>query len=444
MHPKEGDNLSRLIIKNVNILTMDNEKRIIENGVVVVEDNLIEAVGDEELLKRYKSENVIDGRDGILMPGMVNTHTHAAMVVFRSLGDDIADRLKRYIFPLENMLVDKDLAAAGSKYAIAEMLLSGVTTFTDMYYFEDEAAKAAKEIGMRAVLGETVVDFKAPDASLPYGGLEYGEWFIQKWKDDNLITPAIAPHAPYTNDSKHIKMASLLSKKYNVPMIMHVSEMDFEMEKYRKEYNMTPVQYLDSLGVLDKRFIAAHLIYVNEEDMDIIEKRNIGIAHNIGANAKAGKGVPPLKDMYKRKLKVGLGSDGPMSGNTLDIITQMSLVGKIHKLFNRDRTLFPASEIVEMATIGGARTLNMDEYIGSIEPGKKADLVILETSSVNMQPIYDYYSAIVYSANPSNVDTVIIDGKVLVKDKSFTKFDFNDSRKELKKLKKKIKKTALK
>jgi 5-methylthioadenosine/S-adenosylhomocysteine deaminase len=434
--------MDRLIIKNVNILTMNSEKEVIENGVVVISYGLIEAVGGEALLEKYNEENVIDGKDGILMPGMINTHTHAAMVAFRSLGDDVADRLKRYIFPLESMLVDRDLVAVGSAYGIAEMLLSGVTTFTDMYYFEDEVAVAAKKMGIRAVLGETVVGFPAPDSSEAYGGLTYGEEFIKKWKDDGLITPAIAPHAPYSNDSEHLKRASHIAEKYDVPMLMHVSEMDFEIEKYKTEYNMTPIQYLDSLGVLNERFIAAHLIHTTEEDMDIIEKRNIGIAHNIGANAKAGKGVPPLKEMYKRGLRVGLGSDGPMSGNTLDIITQMSQVGKIHKLFNKDRTLFPSKEIVEMATIGGARALGMDKYIGSIQKGKKADLVILETSSVNMQPIYDYYSTIVYSSNPGNVDTVIVDGKVLVRNKRFTEFDFDKCREELKVLSRKIIKAA--
>jgi len=428
-----------LLIKNITILTMDQEKKLIENGVVVINGDVIVAVGGQELLEKYKADQVIDGKNGILMPGMVNTHTHAAMVVFRSLGDDMADRLKRYILPLEKKLVDQDLVSLGSKYGIAEMLASGVTTFADMYYFEDEVAKAAKKMGIRAVLGETVVDFPSPDSKEVYGGLDYGEHFIKKWKGDELITPAIAPHAPYSNDSIHLQRASALSEKYDVPMMMHVAEMDDEIQKYRTEYNMTPVQYLDSLGVLNERFIAAHLIHVSMKDLDIIEKRNIGIAHNIGANAKGGKGVPPLKEMFNRKMNVGLGSDGPMSGNTLDIITQMSLVAKIHKLFNRDRTLFSAMDIVEMATIGGARALKLDKLIGSVEPGKKADLVILETSSVNMQPIYNYYATIVYAANAGNVDTVIVNGKVLVRNKCFTEFDFGKISEELKIISGKIK-----
>jgi cytosine/adenosine deaminase-related metal-dependent hydrolase len=212
---------------------------------------------------------------------------------------------------------------------------------------------------------------------------------------------------------------------------MHVAEMDYEQKQFYEQYGMTPVEYLDSIGILNKNFIAAHLVNVNDNDLNILEKRNVGISHNIGANSKGAKGVSPVVKMYKMGLKVGLGTDGAMSGNTLDILTQMPLVGKIHKLHNMDRTLFPASEIVEMATIGGARALNLDEKIGSIEIGKKADLVILETKSVNMFPIYDYYSTIVYAANPSNVDTVIVNGEILVRDKKLIKNSLSEIREEV-------------
>lgn len=434
--------MSTMIIKNVNILTMNREKEIIENGVVVVKDKIIEAVGGKGLARQYKDEEVIDGKGGILMPGMVNTHTHGSMVVFRSLGDDVPNRLKRYIFPLEKELVNKELVYIGAKYAIVEMLLGGVTTFADMYYFEGEVAKAAKELGIRGVLGETVLNFPAPDAKQPYGGLSYSRGFIEKWKDDDLITPSIAPHAPYSNDTQHLQKASEMAESYNIPMMMHVAEMGYEYEKYKEEYNMTPVEYLDSIGVLNKRLVAAHSILVTKKDIELMEKREVGIAHNIGANAKGAKGVAPIVDMYRRNMKVGLGTDGPMSGNTLDIITQMSLVGKVHKLFNKDRSLFPAKEIVEMATIGGARALNLDNEIGSIEAGKKADLVILETESVNMQPLYDYYSGIVYSANPSNVDTVIVNGRILVENKKLKHWDVSAIMKPLKEMKLQIIKTA--
>lgn len=420
--------MSKLLIKNVTALTMDFEERIIESAVVVVEGNKIIDIGTGNLEKKYEGYNVVDGNNGILMPGMVNTHTHAAMTAFRSLADDHPDRLKRYIFPLEKKLVKEDLVYWSTKYAICEMLLSGVTTFCDMYYFEDEVAKACRELGARGVLGETIVNFPSPDASEPYGGLDYSKAFIEKWKKDELITPAVAPHAPYTNDDIHLKRAHELAEHYGVPLIMHVAEMDFEFKKYMEEYNKTPVQYLEDLGILSSNFIGAHFVLVDENDIDILENRNVGVCHNIGANAKGAKGVAPVLEMWKRGMKVGLGTDGPMSGNTLDIITQMSLVGKIQKLFNKDRTIFPAKDIVKMATVGGARVLNIDKKIGSIEIGKKADLVIIETESVNMQPIYDYYSVLVYSANQSNIDTVIVNGEVLVRNKKLLKADFSKTK----------------
>ena len=427
------------LIKNVTILTMNENKDIIENGVLVLEDDTILEVGTFKLEDKYKNADVvIDGEEGILIPGMVNCHTHASMIPFRSLADDCKDRLKRYLFPLEKKMVSKELVYVGAKYAICEMLLGGVTTFCDMYYFEDEVAKAAKELNIRGVLCETVVNFPAPDAEECFGGLKYSEGFIEKWKNDNLIIPGIAPHAPYTNSDDSLKAAYDLSKKYNVPLTMHVAEMDYEYDKYINEYKLTPVKYLDKLGILDENFIAAHSILIDDEDIQILKNKGVKVSHNIGANAKGAKGVAPILKMKEEGIDIGLGSDGPMSGNTLDIITQMSQVGKIHKLFLNDRSILASIELLEMATIGGAKVLGLDKKIGSIESGKKADLVIIETQSVNMQPIYDYYAAIVYSSNPSNVSTVIVDGKIVVKDKKLLSGDFKCIRKDLMELKENI------
>ena len=426
------------IIKNINILTMNDNKDIIENGIVAYKNNKIIYVGNENIYKNKDNIEVIDGEDGILMPGMINCHTHVSMVPFRSLADDYKDRLKRYLFPLEQRLVDKRLTYIGAKYGIAEMLLGGVTTFCDMYYFEDEVAKAAKELNIRGILCETVIDFPSPDSKEKFGGLEYSKWFIEKWKDDELIIPGIAPHAPYTNNDKSLKEAYNISKKYNVPITMHVAEMGYELKEYKDKYNLTSVGYLDKLGILDSNFISAHTILVNDEDIQILKIRDVKVSHNIGANSKGAKGIMPIFKMKENNIDIGLGTDGPMSGNTLDIITQMSQVGKIHKLFNNDRTLLPSVELVEMATIGGARVLGIDNKVGSIEVGKNADLVLIETQSVNMQPIYDYYSTIVYSSNPSNVDTVIVNGDIVVKNKKLVSGDFNNIRKDLLKLKNEI------
>ena len=419
-------NSKSTVIKNVNILTMNQNKDIIENGMVIYKDDKIVYVGCE---KEFDEDvNLIDGEDAILMPGMINCHTHASMIPFRSLADDYKDRLKRYLFPLEQKLVDKELTYIGAKYAVSEMLLGGVTTFCDMYYFEDEVAKAAKELNMRGIVCETIVDFPSPDSEKPYGGIDYAKDFIKKWKDDDLIIPGVAPHAIYTNSDESLKEAYEISKKYNVPMTMHVAEMDYEFKECIEKHGMTPVQYLNKLGILDSNFISAHTVLVNDEDIKILKDKGVGVSHNIGANAKGAKGVAPIIKMKEEGINIGLGTDGPMSGNTLDVIGQMVQVGKIHKLFNNDRTILPSIELVEMATIGGAKVLGLDKEVGSIEVGKKADLALIETKSVNMQPIYDYYAAIVYSANASNIDTVIVDGKVVVKNKKLISGDFTEIR----------------
>ncbi|ELC8441118.1 amidohydrolase [Clostridium perfringens] len=435
------------LLKNVTVLTMNENKEIIENGIVAFEGNRIIYVGHdrnkEGSFKRdgYKIET-IDGEEGILMPGMINCHTHASMVPFRSLADDCKDRLKRYLFPLEQRLVDEELTYIGAKYAIAEMLLGGVTTFCDMYYFEDEVAKAAKELNMRGILCETIVDFPSPDSKEAFGGLDYSIDFIEKWKENDLITPGIAPHAPYTNTDESLKEAYRISKKYNIPITMHLAEMDYELKECIEKYNLTPIGYLDKLGILDSNFIAAHAVLVNDDDIEILKKNGAKVSHNIGANAKGAKGVAPILKMRENGIDVGLGTDGPMSGNTLDILTQMSQVGKIHKLFNNDRTVLPSIDLVEMGTLGGARVLGIDKEVGSIEVGKKADLTLIETKSVNMQPIYDYYAAIVYSANASNVELVVVDGKIVVKNKRLLSDNFSEIRKSLLNLQDKIKKVA--
>lgn len=430
------------IIKNINILTMNSNEDIIEDGIVAYKSNKIIYVGNENLYENEENIELIDGKNGILMPGMINCHTHVSMIPFRSLADDYKDRLKRYLFPLEQKLVDKKLTYIGAKYGISEMLLGGVTTFCDMYYFEDEVAKAAKELNIRGILCETIVDFPSPDSKEKFGGLEYSKWFIEKWKDDELITPGLAPHAPYTNTDESLIDAYNISKRYNVPLTMHVAEMDYELEECKEKYNLTPIGYLDKLGILDSNFISAHTVLIDDNDIKILKERKVKVSHNIGANSKGAKGVMPISKMMDNNIDIGLGTDGPMSGNTLDIITQMSQVGKIHKLFNNDRTLLPSIELVKMATIGGAKVLGIDDKVGSIEVGKKADLVLIETQSVNMQPIYDYYSTIVYSSNPSNVDTVIINGDIVVKDKQLISGDFNKIRKDLLELKNKISEVA--
>lgn len=421
----------KIAIKNANIITMDKYMTHIENGYVIIKDDKIAMIGD---MKDYENiaEDEIDAHGGILMPGMINTHTHISMIPFRSLGDDCKDRLRRFLFPLEIEFMTKELVYKSAKYAICELLLNGVTTIMDMYYFEDEVARAADELGIRGVLGETIVNFPSCDSEKAYGGLEYGEKFIKKWVGNKRITPFIAPHAPNTNNTDSLIKANNLSKKYNVPLSMHISEMDYELEYYKEKYNKTPIEYLDSIGVLSERLVAAHCIFLTENDINLLKKHYVKVAHCIGSNTKSAKGVSPISKLLQNGINVGLGTDGPSSGNTLDIITQFKLFANFHKVANKDRSIFPSNEIVKLGTIDGAKVLNKEKEIGSIEIGKKADLVILETKSPNMFPIFDIYSTLVYSANAGNIDTVFVNGKCLVKDKKLLGIDFEKIKQELK------------
>lgn len=407
----------KTLIKNAWILTMDEALSTYPQGMLIMEDDRITYVGDHDALLGEGVDEVIDAAGGLLIPGMVNTHAHVSMIPFRSLGDDCPDRLRRYLFPLEIECMNAPLVYEAARYGILEMQRSGVTTFLDMYYFEDEVARACDEMQMRGVLGETVINFPTCDCKEAYGGLAYSENFIRKWKSHELVTPIIAPHATNTNDANALKAAHDIAKTHDTLISMHVAEMDYEMTEFREKYNMTPVEYLDSIGVLSDRLVAAHCIHVNEQDMKLMAARGTSVAHCVGSNMKAGKGIAPVKEMVQYGIAVGLGTDGPSSGNTLDLFTQMKTAVYAQKTHYKDRSLFKAEEILKLATIEGAKVLKMDEQIGSLEVGKKADLVLIETHSVNMFPIYDPYSAIVYSANASNVDSVWINGVRVLKEK---------------------------
>lgn len=420
----------RIRIENVHVLTMDSMFHEYDKSNVTIEDDSIIAINDDSL----DVDKIIDGKNGILMPGMVNVHSHLSMIPFRSLGDDCPDRLRRFLFPLESKAMTNRLAVSAAKYAVCELMLGGVTQVFDMYFYEGDIAQVMVDMNMRATLAETILDFVAPNTDKPYGGLDYSDWYIPQWKYKNpLVRPAIAPHATNTNDTKALKRALEIAEKYDVLLSMHVSEMDYELAYFRKEYDMTPIEYLDSIGLLNDRLLAAHCIHLTEHDIELLEKRNVKVAHCVGSNTKAGKGVMPLKDLYNHNVVVGLGTDGPSSGNTIDIITQLPLVPKAHKTREHDRSLFPAKDVLKFATLDGAKCLGTDSYTGSIEVGKKADLVLIETESVNMFPIYDYYSAVVYSANPSNVDSVWINGKQVVSNKKLVDFDLKEIREELNK-----------
>ena len=432
-----AENVDLLII-NATVLTMDEDKNVYENGLVAVTENKIVAVTDGSDLEEFEAKKVIDAEGGIVMPGMINTHTHASMAVFRSLADDVPDRLERYIFPLENKMVSKEMSYLGALHSSIEMAKSGVTTMVDMYLYEESAADAVKEIGLRGIMTQNIIKYPTADGKDAQAKIDLAIEFIEKYKDDELITPGFGPHAPHTVNTEDLEKIKSLSEEYDLPVSMHVAETEQEFDEFKDNYGMTPVEYLDSIGILTERFIAAHAIFVTDSDIALMKARDIGVAHNMVANIKSAKGVSPALKMHDQGLRVGLGTDGPMSGNTLDIIGQMGYVAKLHKLANKDRSVMPPLKVVEMATMGGARAIHREDELGSLENGKLADIVIIEVKSANMVPMYSPYSALVYSANASNVDTVIVNGEVIVKDKVLLTYDEAKSREMMLNFSKKV------
>ena len=406
-----------LIITRAHIVTMNAAREVIEDGAIIIRDSRIVAIGSSSIAANYSAAKTIDARGDLVFPGLINTHTHASMTVFRGLGDDVPDRLRRFIFPLEKNLIDRELVYWGALHGFIEMIEGGVTTAVDMYYFEDEVARAAKLVGIRGVLGQSILNFPTPDSPVPYGGLAYAKKFAADWANDPLITPALAPHAPYSLDAEHLRLVAKASAELNLPILMHVAEMTNEISTLRRERNQTPVEYLDSLGLLTPRLVAAHCIFVTDSDIALLKARDVGIAHNMVANIKSAKGVAPGLKMHDDGLRIGLGTDGPMSGNTLDLIGQLGYVAKLHKLDRKDRNVMPALKVVEMATLGGARALHREKDLGSLEPGKLADLIILDHNSTALVPLYDVYSTLVYAASPRDVRTTVIHGRVVMEDR---------------------------
>mgnify|MGYP002509680651 FL=1 len=420
----------KTLIKNVTVLTMNPNADIYGNGYVLIEDSRILEAGAGA--GPSGADCTVDGRGGILMPGMINAHSHIPMIPFRSMGDDCPDRLRKFLFPLELEAMTAELIYKSTRYAACELLLSGVTTVADMYYFEDQVAMACEEMGMRAWVGETIINMETCDAKNTEESLKQGEALLEKWNDHKRIHPMIAPHATNTNPPETLKAAYDLAMAHGAFYMLHVSEMDYEMDFFRKTYDKTPVEFLYDLGVLGPKTLAAHCIHLTDHDMELLAETGTRVVHCAGSNTKSGKGICPVRDLKTAGVTVAVGTDGPSSGNTLDLFTQFRMIPLLQKTKYHDRSIFPAGEVVEMGTMGGAYALGAEKEIGSIEPGKQADLVLVETESVNMFPVYNPCSALVYSANSSNVDSVWVDGRQLVKDHKLIFTDLQKEKEELK------------
>ncbi len=408
------------IITGGTVVTMDGQRHIYNDGAVAVTGDTIVAVGPRaEIEAKYDGEQTIDAKNSLVLPGFINGHTHVPMTLFRGLHDDVTlnDWLYKYIFPAEAKNVNESFVRWGTRLAAAEQIRSGVTTFADMYYFEDAVAEETKAAGLRGVLGETFIDFPAPDNKSNAAMLDYTEKFLKKWQGDPLIHAAVAPHSIYTCSQQTLQESSALARKYHAPILIHVSEMKKEWDDSEKQNGMSPVQYLDKIGVLGPDVVAAHCIFVDEADRKILATKNVGCVHNPSSNMMIASGVSPVPEMRSAGIAVGLGTDGPAgSNNDLDLMEEIDLAAKLAKITKMSPLALNAQAVVEMATIDGARALHMEKEIGSIEKGKKADVILISLDAPNAVPIYDIYAQIAYSLKASDVKTVMVGGKILMRD----------------------------
>ena len=406
--------LPDLVIWGGTVVTMDKQRRVIENGAVVIRDHKIIAVGTLDEVGGTLNRSAMNVQGRLIIPGLINTHTHVPMSLFRGIADDLdlQEWLTKYIFPAEAKNVDEAFVRAGTRLGLAEMIKGGTTTYCDMYYFEDAIADETKKAGMRGVLGETILDFPAPDNKTWAEGLAYTERFIKKWQNDPLIVPAVAPHAPYTVSQQHLLEARDLSNRLRAPMLIHLAEANTETEFIQQKHQgKRPIEFVDSIGFLTGRTIAAHVIQANEAELEILNKRNVGIGHNPQSNMKLAAGIAPVPSMLRKGMRVGLGTDGAASNNDLSMWEEMDTAAKLHKLSSGDPKTLAAEQVFAMATIGGARALHMEDMIGSIEVGKRADIVTVSLDGLHQTPFYNVYSHLVYATKASDVHSVMINGR---------------------------------
>lgn len=412
------------LLTNGLVLTMDAEQRIIPDGAVAIRGDRIAAVGRAGDLRGGAPGRVIDARGGIIMPGLVNTHTHAAMTLFRGLADDLPLMawLNDHIFPAETAL-DPTQVYGGALLACAEMILSGTTTFCDMYLFEEAVGRAAQAAGMRAVVGEVLFDFPSPG----YGPIDQGfaatQRLIDTFRGDPRITVAVEPHSPYLCAPELLTRAFGLADRNGLPLVLHLSETAGELETIRGRYGRSPVGHLEALGLLAPNVLACHCVALSDEDIAALKRRDVKVSHNAESNMKLASGIAPVPQLLAAGVCVGIGTDGAASNNNLDLFLEMDTVAKLHKVHCLDPTVLDAATVLRMATIDGARALGLGERIGSLEAGKQADVIVLDTRQPHLVPMHHPVSQLVYAARGSDVAAVLIDGRIVMENGRIRTFD---------------------
>jgi len=423
------ENVDTLILGGT-ILCIDDSMTRIDGGALAIIGDSIAAVGTErEFRQRFTSRNIIDGKHTLIMPGLINSHTHAAMTCFRGIADDmeLMDWLTNYIFPAEARNVDPDLVYWGSLLACAEMIKSGTTTFCDMYIFEEETAQAARTAGMRCLLGEVLFDFPSPNIKTPQEGLAYTRKLLERWSGDPLIRIAVEPHALYTCSRPLLVEARNLAEEYQVPLAFHLLENISEKEQLREKLGQEAVPYLRELGCLNERLIAFHCVYLDEQDIRTFADQGCKAVYNPESNMKLASGFAPVSRMLAEGVCVGLGTDGCASNNSLDMFQEMDTAAKLEKVRHLDPTLMPAETVVAMATRQGARVLGMEGVTGCLKAGMKADIIMIDLNRPHLTPMYNPYSHLVYAVNGSDVSTVFIHGKMVMKDRKLLTLNENEA-----------------
>jgi len=414
-----------LLIRGATVITISGSN--IEDGAIAIRDGEIVDVGPaDRVAGAWHAGTVIDATGEVVMPGLVNAHTHVPMTLFRGIADDrdLMDWLQNYIFPAEAKVVDRDFVKWGTRLGAAEMIRSGTTTFADMYYYEADIARETRAAGLRGVLGETVIDFPAPDNKTWPEAIAYVREYAREFRGDSLITPAIAPHAPYTVSPEHLKEVRAVADELHIPILIHVGETQDETKQIEEKYGARPVEHLENIGFLGDDVIMAHGIWLEPKELDLLKSRKVGIVHCPESNMMLASGVAPVPQMLARHMEVGLGTDGPAGSNDdLDMITEMGSAARLQKISNMNPKALGAKQVLRMATLGGAQVLGLGDRIGSIEVGKRADVIILDLRQPRTQPIYDVESAIVYASNGSDVVTTIVDGKILMRDRKIMTVD---------------------
>ncbi|MEP6741979.1 MAG: amidohydrolase [bacterium] len=415
-----------LLVVGGTIVTMDGARHVISNGAVAITGGRIVAIGPRrDVVSSYSSTEVIDAAGRLIVPGLINGHTHIPMTLFRGLADDLdlQEWLTKYIFPAEAKNVTEEFVRAGTRLGLAEMIRGGTTTYCDMYYFEDAIADETARAGVRGILGETIIDSPVADNKTNAEAMAYAAKFVKHWQGNDLIVPAIAPHAPYTVSEEHLKAIKAFSDSTGAPIVTHISETKREVDDSLKAKGASPIDYLARIGFLSNKVIAAHVVWPSEEELGILQKLGVGVVHNPQSNMKLASGVAPVPQMLKRGLLVGLGTDGAASNNDLNMWEEMDTAAKLHKVFTGDPKVMSAEEAFELATIRGAQALHLETEIGSLEKGKRADLVIVERDSLNQIPLYNVYSDLVYATKANDVETVIINGRIVMRDRRLLTLD---------------------